>query len=77
MSSLRRHESIEFQIAPMPSGMLAVRTALVTTSPRAGRQLTGRLETIRFADFPYDAGIAYLAKRIRNQIAGACLEPTL
>lgn len=77
MSSLKRNESIECVIRSLPSGMLSVATQIVVTTPRAGRSVVAHMETIRFADFPYESSTSYLAKRIRNMIAGATTDPEL
>lgn len=77
MASLKRGELIECVIEPLPSGMLVVRTKIARTTPRAGRVELVHFESIRFADFPYESSAGYLAKRIRNMIAGATTDPDL
>lgn len=77
MSTLRKGESIECVISPLPSGLLSVRTILVRTTPRAGRVEVAHFEAVRFRDFPYESSASYLAKRIRNMVAGATHDPEL
>lgn len=77
MSTLKRTESIECVIRSLPSGMLSVATQIVVTTPRAGRSVAAHIETVRFADFPYESSASYLAKRVRNMIAGATTDPEL
>ena len=77
MSSLPKDHHIELVVSGLPSGGLLVRTTLVRISPRVGPVAVSHFPSARFADFPYEAGMAYLAKRIRNAVAGATQEPTL
>lgn len=77
MTTLQRGESIECVISPLPSGLLSVRTTLVRTTPRAGRVELAHYAPVHMDDAAYEIGASYLAKRIRNAVAGALIDPTL
>lgn len=77
MSSLKRNQSIELVVLWRPSGKLFVTSQLVTTLPRVGRHVTAIYEGVQFPDFTYESSAGYLAKRIRNGVAGSTYDPEL